>query len=367
MRRLCLLLLTALPAWAGANGALEIAPLSATHPQTRAVYRFPQFRGREPAAGAINTWLQAVELQVLADHAGTSVFAAVWPKPGQATGLVALDYQPGEINARQVTVTLRGTRMTNEAEAFERAYSFDATSGAPIALRELFTPAGLQHLRMLVATKRSAVVRDYLRQLPANQDPDADDKQALYEDCLPSIRADGLDENEFQLTASALSLSRAGCADRERRALDELGRLPVSLPLAELAADWSPYGRCLAGLPPTAPPCTKPRDAGLDAGVYRGTIGKAAATFIVGRRLGRRAATVGYFIDRDARWIELSGEQRPDSAFWFHDLAGEQSGRLGARFVLQVDASGRLDGNWSGPDGKALPVRLLPVGATPAK
>ena len=363
MRRIGLLLLSfaAWPAFAADAPPLTVTAIEATHPQSGQPYRFPSFRGREPAASAINTWLQAIELHSLPGHDGKAAFEPVWPAKDQVVGLGRIDFTAGERNARFVAVQVTGETTQAYSTDFEHDYSFDATTGAPILLRDLFTPAGLQHVRMLAAKKRVDTVREFLKQIAKQKDEDSADRQSLYEECLPEIRKDNLDGNEFALAATTLTLAREHCANHALLVLDDLGLLPVTLPLNDLAADFSSYGRCLAGLLPATPPCAKPHDGGLESGIYRGTIGKAAVTLVIGRLLGSHILDLGYFYDQHATWIELSGEQRPDGAYWFHETAGAGSAGVDARIVLRTDSAGRLVGNWSSSKGKSLPASLTPL------
>ncbi|SDI60011.1 hypothetical protein [Pseudomonas panipatensis] len=333
-----------------ASAAFQIDSLTATHP-SGSRYRFPLLRDTSPAAQKINLWLQGMELHKLPGRYRTAAFEDIWPPADSEQGVTALDYSVISNAPGYLSIGFAGEYMGAYPSQNTYSYTFDAASGTPIDLGDLFTPQGLQALRADAVAQRVKRIEAFLAgqqveqgvQLRTDDTETADEQRALYTDCLPFIRDDDLNYNDLQLGSERLTLVRELCAPHVAQAIDDLGEYRNSWRYQDLREQLSDYGRCL--LLERRSDCRRP-DARV-AGAFRGTLGgRYPITLVIRRRIASDALEAGYFYDKHATFIELSGEQKADGS-----LILSEDGPPAARFVLHLDG-GSLKGTWQ-QDGKA--------------
>lgn len=320
-------------------------------------YRFPLFKGDSPAIERINTYLHAVVLNGLPGRFERSPFERIWPKDGEIWGTNSIDYMIDGQGPGYLSLSVTGEYTGAYTSMGTFTYPFDLTSGRPIGLEQLFTPAGLQRLGERVGLERGQRIEAFLAELPppadATAEPDEDDERIetqrdMYQECLPRRRSSDLQYNRVELHRDALVLIAEGCAPHVVQALDDLGEYSNSIPYAQLADDFSAYGRCL--LLEQRSDCQRPADLRA-GGAYHGKIdGRYAISLVLE---GNVYASSSYFYDRYARQIELSRQNVSADQIRLHE-----GGDSPAVFDLHLQPDGSLIGTWQQQGGKALPVEL---------
>lgn len=325
--------------------ALTIATLSAKPATASGELRFPLITDVGNAARAINLYLQAVELQ---QRPGRDAKARLGLPSGST--LTALDYEIAGNTGRVLSLRLRGVR---DGLAFSHLYAFDAVSGLPIGLADLFSPEGYGRLRGRAATPRVQRIRAFQQTLDPKDEQQSEQRE-LYEDCLPAVRGDTLTDNQVELAAAHVALERPDCATPDLIALDVLRPLRVELPLGSLPPDLSDYGRCVLQLPAnSALVCALPSKQGLRLGSYAGTIdGKDKINLVIERLYDGDRVDASWSREADGQYHRLQGRvQRDGKAKLFETTAGSEG--LLVEFALFGKADGSFDGQWRSISGGA--------------
>lgn len=347
------LLLAALPA----SAAFQIEPIQATHPNGSG-YRFPLLSDKTPAAQNINTWLQATSLQKMPGRYTKSAFEEIWPQEDDGwQGVNSMDFGVTSNEPGFLSLSISYEYSAAYSSMHHQSYNFDAQSGQPVQLTDLFTPQGLQWLRQQASEQRVKRIEDFLAGKSQDKDiqlrtepEEAEEQKQIYQNCLPYVREDDLRYNDLVLEKDSLALVREQCAPHVVQALDDLWEYRNTWRYDALAAQLSDYGRCL--LVEKRTDC--PRDAAtLSAGVWRGSLdGRYPITLVLDRAEADGSAGGGYFYDKYARYIELGGQRDEQNT-----LRLRESGPPPATFELSPSAGG-LSGTWQQEGGKALPIEL---------
>lgn len=356
MRYLPLLLLaTALPV----SAELRVDDLHAKRSEWE-TYRFPLFKGDDPATQRINAYLHAVVLNGMPGRFERSPFERIWPKEGEYTGTNSIDYMIDGQGPGYLSLSVMGEYTGAYTSTGAFTYQFDLASGRPIVLEQLFSEAGLQRIGERVGSERGKRIEAFLAELPPPAETtdstavlDEDDERletqrSMYQECLPRRSSGDLTYNRVELGSDGLTLIAEGCAPHVVRALDDLGDYSNSVAYTERANDLSPYGRCL--LLEQRSDCQHPADLRA-GGVYQGKIdGRYAITLVLEASV---YASSSYFYDRYARQIELNQQATSRD-----HIRLREGGDTPAIFDLQLQPDGSLRGTWQQEGGKALAVEL---------
>lgn len=333
---------------------LLIDSIKAKPPAGGAELRFPRFAGNGANLRAINLYLYAAELRQRPARDPKATLAI--PEDGS---LSALDYEVVGDSGRVLSVRISGRR---DSLAFSHLHNFDIASGLPIVLADLFTPEGYGRLRAQVATPRVQRIRDFQQTLNVKDDLQSEQRE-IYEDCLPAVRGDTLTDNQLLLAADHLALERPDCTTPELLDREVLRPLKVKLPLAALAPDLGPYGRCVLLPADSVPACPLPPKLGLRLGSYGGTIGENEKINLVVERLydGDRV-DASWSRVADGRYHRLQGRvQRDGKAKLFETEAGSEA--LLVEFTLFGKADSSFAGQWrtvtGGTQLKPLELKVL--------
>ncbi|MFV3305073.1 hypothetical protein ACNFBT_07310 [Pseudomonas sp. NY15181] len=348
----CLLL-----AAAPAGAAFQIEPIKATHPNG-SEYSFPQLTDPTPAAQNINTWLQAVSLQKLPGRYRKVAFEDIWPQVDDGwQGITSLDYGVTSNEPGFLSLSIGYEYMAAYPSQHQQSYNFDAHSGQPVLLRDLFSADGLQWLRQQTSEQRAKRIEDFLagktvdKDIQLRSDPaEAEEQKQIYQECLPYVRGDDLAHNEVLLKKDSLTLVGVHCAPHVSQALDDLWDHSTTWRYDGLGKQLSDYGRCL--LVDKKTDCARD-GAPLSAGVWRGSLdGRYPITFVLEGEESDGSLGGGYFYDKHARYIELSGQRDAHGGLQLHE-----SGPPPATFVLSPNGPG-WSGTWQQDGKKALPIDL---------
>lgn len=348
----CLLLALATPA----SAAFHIEAIKATHPNG-SEYSFPLLTDQNEAAANINTWLQAVSLQKLPGRYGKSPFEAIWPEDDSWQGVTDMDFQVDSNEPGYLSVDIAYEYMSAYPSQHSTTYNFDARTGQPIQLRDLFTSDSQQWLRQQASDARVKRIEGFLagslpeKDLRLRDDPEeAQVQKQVYENCLPYVRDDDLRYNNLILGASELTLVRELCAPHVAQALDDLGEYSNSWKYTDLTAQLSDYGRCL--LVDKRTDCTR-GNATLSTGVWRGKLdSRYPITLVLENENPDGTIGGAYFYDKFARYIGLNGKRDAQGG-----LTLSEEGPPPATFSLTPSDTG-LSGTWQQDGGKSLPIEL---------
>ncbi|QRY80640.1 hypothetical protein JVX91_05920 [Pseudomonas sp. PDNC002] len=340
-----------------ASAAFHVEPIKATHPNG-SEYRFPLLTDKNEAAANINTWLQAVSLQKLPGRYGKSAFEDIWPEGDDGwQGVTSMDFQLVSDEPGYLSMDIAYEYMSAYPSQHTTTYNFDAHTGQPIQLRDLFTPDGQQWLRLQASQARVKRIEGFLtgnlpeKDLRLRSDPEeAQEQKHIYENCLPYVRDDDLSYNDLVLGKDALTLVRELCAPHVVQALDDLGEYSNSWKYTELTRYLSDYGRCL--LVEKHTDCA-PDPARLSAGVSRGKLdGRYPIILVLENENSDGTVSGAYFYEKYARYISLSGKRDAQG-----NLVLREAGPPPALFSLTPSASG-LSGTWQQEGQKSLPIDL---------
>lgn len=347
------LLLAAAPVAA----AFQIESLKATHPNG-SQYSFPLLTDKTHAAQNINTWLQAVSLQKLPGRYRKSAFEDIWPQEDDGwQGVNSMEFSVNSNEPGFLSLSIGYEYTAAYSSTHSQAYNFDAQSGQPLLLKDLFTAEGLQALRQQVSEQRVKRIEDFLAGKTLDNDiklrdepEEAEEQRQIYQNCLPYVREDDLRYNDLVLEKDRLTLIREQCAPHVVQALDDLWEYKSSWRFETLGKQLSVYGRCL--LIEKRTDCSRD-DAQLSTGVWRGNLdSRYPITLVLEREESDGSVGGGYFYDKYARYIELSGQRDAQRG-----LQLREPGPPPATFSLAPGASG-LEGTWQQKGGKALPIEL---------
>ena len=346
-----------------AHAQLRVDALKEPRPGGSAI-SFPVVASsNEAVAQRINTWLQASQLRKLPGRYRKDAFDDIVPAKENGLGVTSLDFGVTANTRAYLSLSVSGIYQSASIQEFGFEYNFDARSGAPLALSDLFTQQGLVRLTAQVRAARLAKIDSYLDGVAksagvagvasaagGNEDPaPAEDTRRMYESCRARVAGDALDDMDFSLTKTALRLSRDCASSHYEAALAGNGPLVTEHPFQKLAGMLSDYGRCL--LVEQRGDCANPRrDA--PRGVLHGVMGdtRIPITVVLGA-----PTEDGYFYDKYGRFIALQTRLTADGALHMHESADGGA----AEFVLKRQPDGSFKGTWTqAKTGKALTVEL---------
>ena len=346
----CLLLALATPA----SAAFHIEAIKATHDGYE--YEFPRVTDKGLAAANINTWLHATTLQKLPGHYKSSAFEDVWPQGDSQSGVTYLGFSIGTNAPGFLSLRIDSEYMAAHPNQTERNYNFDAITGQPITLRDIFSPDGLQQLSTQVSQLRVARAKSFVAGGTVAGTRLADDQEIaatqrdMYTACLDSLGRDDLSADDLSLGGKQLTLRHDSCAAHIDKGIDDLGEFAVRLPYEALQGQLNGYGRCL--LVDKRTDCPR-GNATLSASVWRGKLdGRYPITLVLENEGPDSTISGAYFYDKYARYISLSGKRDAQGR-----LELSEEGPPPATFSLKATDT-VLSGTWQQDGGKSLPIEL---------
>ena len=268
-------------------------------------------------------------------------------------GMTGISFEVMSDQPGYVSIALYYSYMAAYPSGGVRMYNFDARTGEPLFLRQIFSAEGLTQLQQQVVAARVQRIDDFLAGkvmddygTKLSDDPDiAAEQLELYTRCREHIADEYLVGSEVTLAADNLVLSGSSCAPHSQMAIDDLGNFNTTLPYDELLSSLNSYGRCLFVERRTD--CANGRTR-IGSGVYRGQIGGRYPITLV---LGPGIDGV-YFYDKHAKAIPLSATWQDDGSVQL----GE-NGKPPARFDLRW-SNGAITGTWTQEGKSPLAVEL---------
>lgn len=355
-----LALICALALPLGAFAQLHVAPLPAKSDDA-SNFVFPFVTGgSEQADQRINTWLQVSQLQKLPGRYKKSPFEDIEPQGDSAAGTQSLDYKVSANTRSYFSLVVSGEYDSASVNLFSIEYDFEAHSGNPLTLPDLFSAEGLARFTQRVHAAHMREVNRYLASLgPATANPQTDDDEnknnarRIFSDCRSALANEKLRGNDFSLGKDTLSISLECAQSHYDQATtdEEFGPIVTTYRFQALAVMLSDYGRCL--LIDQRADCVNPH---LDPsrGILHGTLdGRYPITLVYGTQ-----GNDGYFYDKFGKFIELSGGLEADGTV---RLRESREHGPDAMFVLKRREDGTVTGTWTQKDtGRTLAVELHP-------
>ncbi|SDI71616.1 hypothetical protein SAMN05216466_13152 [Paraburkholderia phenazinium] len=339
---------------------LHVVPLTTPHAKGNddTSLKFPLVTGgSEQADQRINTWLQVSQLQKLPGRYQKSPFEEIEPKGDSPLGTTSLDYSVNANTRGYLSLSINGEYDSASINMFDSRYNFDAQSGNPLTLPDLFSPQGLAKFTRQVRVARLKMVDRYLAELAAQppSDPDQNSNEhRVLSQCRSDLAAEkeNLRGTDFSLTKDALSLSRdCALSHYDQATADDDGPLVTTYRFQALAGLLSDYGRCL--LIDQRTDCTNPHPD-PSWGILHGTLdGRYPITLVYGTPAGD-----GYFYDKFGKYIGLDGGLEADGTVRLRESPEHGPD---TRFVLKHQADGSVTGTWTQDSThKTLAVALHP-------
>lgn len=341
----------------GAFAQLHVVPLTAPHGKNDDdnSLKFPLVTGgSEQANQRINTWLQVSQLQKLPGRYQKSPFEDIELKGDTPPGISSLDYSVNANTRSYLSLSINGEYDSASVNMFDSRYNFDAQSGNPLTLLDLFSPQGLAKFTQQVRTARLKMVDRYLAELAANPPADPDqntEDHRILSECRPDLLTENLSGTDFSLSKEALSLSHDCALSHYDQAIADYGPLDTTYRFQALASFLSDYGRCL--LIDQRTDCVNPHPD-PSWGILHGTLdGRYPITLVYGT-----PASDGYFYDKFGKYIGLDGGPEADGTVRLRESPEHGPD---AHFILKYQPDGSVTGTWT-QDGthKTLAVVLHP-------
>lgn len=328
----------------------SVSSLQGIHPVNKEYFSFPLITDRTDAARRINTWLHGTILETLPGKFNRSPFERIWPRKGSPQGVTMLNYLVYANNTRYISMDIIGKYSGTSLSSFSIIQNFDAKSGQPINLEDLFTRKGLQELQQLVIKQRTDRIDRFLASLDTTNRVAAE-QYTIYSDCLSSIKNDKLKYDELLLTNSSLKIIRRRCASHTGAAYDDPGDFENEFDLSRLKPFLNNYGQYL--LTASSEYNTKKEEKNMHIGLYQGKIDEQHAIHLFVEKIYDDGLVRAFcFYDNPARKIDLQALKHQDGSYEFREM-GKNHRTTAGIFRLKPVSSFHLKGKWSMPDSSA--------------
>ncbi|WP_268225421.1 hypothetical protein [Sinomicrobium oceani] len=337
----CCLTLTSLSAQ-----HFTLNPLKDVHPGSRELFSFPYLADSSDAAGRINTWLHGTLLETLPGKFEYSPFERIWPAGTSRQGVVRLGYLVYANNDRYFSLDVSGEYSGIYRAPFSVIHNFDAHSGRPIALEDLFTVQGLKKLQQQTVQQRTALLEGFLKTLDTTEYDNAD-QYHRYTGCLASVKNDDLLQDRILLTGNSLRLIRNSCSSGTENTGDVLGDLENDFGFETLKPWLSAYGRYLF-LPEATPQYAPEPGKHIRIGVYQGIRDGQPVRIFIEKVYNDDSVRAFCYYNEGTGRVDLQTERKPDGSYEFREIGPDQKTVTGI-FRLKYNGLYRLEGNWHTP------------------
>ncbi|MGS2739468.1 hypothetical protein [Sinomicrobium sp. M5D2P17] len=326
----------------------SLKPLRDTHPVNKEHFNFPFITDSTDAAMRINTWLHGTILEILPGQFQYSPFEKIWPKNRSVQGVTMLNYLVYANNNRYISIDITGEYAGMHSSRFSVIQNFDAQSGQPITLDDLFTSKGLEGLQQLAIKQRADLLHRFLTSLDTTNRNDARQYQK-YADCLSALKKDDLVYDKLLLTNNSLKVIRNSCYSHSDNIHDELGDFENEFDFEQLKPFLNTYGKHLFSSA-SNDRYFQNKKSGIHIGLYRGNIEQQQPVSIFVEKIyGDGSLRAFCYYDKAAKRIDLQTERKPDGSYEFREIGPDQKTVTGI-FYLKYDHSFRLEGAWQTPD-----------------
>jgi hypothetical protein len=322
--------------------------------------KLPFVEPASPVAARINEALYLALGMVAPQKPGASFTPPAEQLPH---GTASQDFNVARNDDRLLVIVLSAEGCGAYCENYDTVYNFDARSGWLIALQDLVQPAAMEGLARRIAkesarryaeqikTLRQELAAARKRKAKADETQDLEQRIELNQGCLGGeggLRnaADLVRYAGLSLATPGLALTIGRCSNHAMRALDDVGDIAVTVPLAELPPLLTAYGRAVLLNEGEAGPPSQPFGQ-----LLQGKVGQAAITLRLERPYADGSVSGQYYYDRFRKPIPLSGKREGDTLTLTETVNDQQ-----ASFKLKLRGT-TLSGQWQGRE-RSLPVSL---------
>ncbi len=219
---------------------------------------FPEifYSKNEKLADKINTFLQIKHLEHLPKKFKKNPFERVASDPENCCGYT--EFYSWKVNKTPASIlSLFITGETNGAypEGFDDYENFNAKTGNPILLKEVFTESGLESIEKQFITKVKNEIQNFLKTIPAQlkktkkksaERETLEEQKFMYTDCLSYITIGELNSyTNFYFANQSIILIRERCSNHAMRGIDELDKYEIPFNYAKIKPLLSNYGNSL--------------------------------------------------------------------------------------------------------------------------
>ena len=327
----------------------SLKPLRDIHPVNNEYFSFPYITDSTDAAIRINTWLHGTILETLPGKYQHSPFEKIWPKNRSGQGVTTLNYLVYANNNKYISLDITGEYSGTYTSPFSVIQNFDAQSGQPITLADIFTSQGFKTLQQLAIKQRTALLNNFLTSLDTTDRNDAE-QYYRYRDCLSSVKNDDLVHDKLLLTNNSLKIIRSSCSSYSVNAYDPFGDFENEFGFEQLRPLLNEYGKHLLSSASDSKYMWSGKN-GIRIGLYRGAIDRQQPVSIFVERIyGDGSVRAFCYYDKAGKRIDLQTERKPDGSYEFREIGPDQKTITGI-FRLKYDRSFHLEGDWYTPDG----------------
>ncbi len=308
---------------------------------------FPIIRSSEnpDAAECINIVLHHYMLEKVYKEDDENRFENVFPPEGEYDGASEFSYDVSANNDRYFSVSVTCAYTGAYTEYYTQYFNFDAKTGQPIQLSDMFGVSAMYDLSEWVTSSIYAQISEFMYTIDT-EDPDGygQEQYEMYLDCSGWYEeVHELSNNEYYMTDSSITFVIGRCSNHAMRALDDLGEFYEEYSLVELQSMMSDDGIALM----FGETLHYNHVAVPNGKVLKGMIGgKYPITMIVKHSYGDSYYGV-YWYDKVKQPIQLSGTL--DEAAYIH-FTEEVNEKTTGKFDLQVMQGGTLEGEWHNSD-----------------
>lgn len=308
---------------------------------------FPIIRSSENpmAAERVNIVLHHRMLEKVYKGEDENRFEKVFPPEGEIHGASEFDYDVSANNKQYFSVSISCSYTGAYSEYYTQYFNFDAKTGQPIQLSDMFGVSAMYDLSDWVTSSIYAQIIEYMNYID-EEDPDGykEEQLEMYSECAAWYEEpQSLSEESYYLTDTSIVFHRERCSNHMMAALDDLWDFYEEYPLVEVQSMMSSDGiALLAGEKLHYSDYAIP-----DGKVLHGKIGgKYPITMILKHSYGD-SYYGEYRYDKVKQPIKLSGERQQG----YLNLTEEVNDKTTGSFQLQVITGGSLEGEWKNADG----------------
>ncbi|GAB5416958.1 MAG: hypothetical protein Crog4KO_18250 [Crocinitomicaceae bacterium] len=318
--------------------------------------KFPIIRSDEnpDAAERINIVLHHRMLEKVFRMDDDQRFEMVFPPEGEFQGASEFEYYINANNERFFSISITCSYTGAYSEYHTSYFNFDAKTGQPILLSDMFGESARYDLSEWVNASIYEEISDFMSNIDLD-DPDGfgQEQYDLYDECSGWYEEVSMLSDEYYfMTDSTITFVKGRCSNHMMAALDDLWEFYEEYSLLELQSKMSDDGIALMfgeklNFSSTNIPEGK---------ILEGTIGgKYPITMIISNYYGDNFHGV-YWYNKVKKPIKIEGKV---NEFAFLELEESVNDKVTGHMKLQVMSGGMLEGDWTNSNNsKKLEMKL---------
>lgn len=310
--------------------------------------RFPIVRSANnpKAAERVNIVLHHRMLEKVYQEEDGNRFENVFPPEGEFHGASEFEYDVTANNSRFFSISITCAYTGAYSEYYTQYFTFDAKTGQPIYLSDMFGVSAMYDLSDWVTGSIYAQITEFMNGIDT-EDPEGygAEQYEMYSECATWYEEpQTLSEEYFYLTDSTITFVKGRCSSHMMAALDDLWEFHDEYSLVELQSMMSNDGIALMfGEKLNYQHLTVPNGK-----VLHGKIGGKYPITMTIKNSYDDVYYGEYWYDKVKQPIKLSGNT--DEMAFLH-LKEEVNEKTTGTFDLQVIQGGSLEGEWKSADG----------------